>query len=81
MCTQTWTVYRCGCKNKGQFEQCDELYNLKSQCQCAVTAEEDTLSRNYCSDHMPKVNKALDEYRRRHARGKLVSILLFEGHC
>ena len=82
MCTQTWIVYKCGCKNKGGFEQCDRLCDLKSQPQCAITAQKDSFARNYCPEHMPKEDKALDEYRGRHTveRGKFFTLLL-ERQC
>ncbi|KAF2018965.1 hypothetical protein BU24DRAFT_418537 [Aaosphaeria arxii CBS 175.79] len=62
MCTQVWVSYRCGCRAKTEFKQCDRLYDRQSNLQCSQTAAAETESRNYCSYHLPKEDKATWEY-------------------
>ncbi|KAJ0165425.1 hypothetical protein CTA2_11295 [Colletotrichum tanaceti] len=66
MCIQWYYKYQCGCKQKGEFEQCDRLYDSQSNLQCARSQTEDKISRNYCAKHLPKEDKAMTEYRGRH---------------
>lgn len=67
MCTQWWNVYACGCRQKRQFEQCQAKYNGGSNLQCARTDSEVFDVRNYCSNHLPKDNKARTKYVGRQA--------------
>jgi len=41
MCTQYYHVYQCGCKQKGEFVQCDRLYDNQSNLQCSRTEKDD----------------------------------------
>lgn len=63
MCTQTHFKYACGCTRKGEFEQCDRLYDLNVNLQCAATAAEDKPMRSYCAKHLLKEGKATEAYR------------------
>lgn len=65
MCTQAWIHYTCGCKFKGQFHQCDALYDAQSPLQCAQTTLKKVESRNYCPEHLPRADKATMTYTRR----------------
>ncbi|KAG9228423.1 hypothetical protein BJ875DRAFT_389449 [Amylocarpus encephaloides] len=67
MCTQIYHVYQCGCRMKGEFKQCDEKYNAETNLQCDRTNNDDVVSRNYCSKHMPKEGKATTQYVGRQA--------------
>jgi hypothetical protein len=58
MCTQTHLRYLCGCKQKGEFEQCDRLYDLGVNLQCAVPDTKDKIMRSYCATHLLKEGKA-----------------------
>jgi len=55
-------VYQCGCREKGELKQCNRLYEQESNLQCNVTDVDPKISRNYCSKHMPKENKATMAY-------------------
>ena len=57
MCTQTHYHYSCGCKQKGMFEQCDRLFDLGANLQCAVTDNTDKEVRSYCPKHLLKEGK------------------------
>lgn len=61
MCIQVWHTYQCGCKIKGQFKQCNLMYDQESSLRCQVTQKQNRDPRNYCSKHMPKVGKATTE--------------------
>ncbi|SPQ26464.1 542b14ff-5065-4a6c-b8ee-6e3c008aa62e [Thermothielavioides terrestris] len=63
MCTQTYYQYHCGCRQKGEFEQCDRLYNLNVNLQCADTVVKDHRMRSYCAKHLLKEGKASVAYR------------------
>ena len=65
MCKQMYTLYTCGCKPKGEFVQCDAKYNAQSNLQCARTETGINESRNYCSEHLVKDNKATMKYTKR----------------
>lgn len=67
MCTQRYHVYQCGCRTKGEFIQCDRLYERQSNLQCNITLADELTSRNYCPKHLPKESKATTEYRGRYA--------------
>ncbi|KAK4033370.1 hypothetical protein C8A01DRAFT_19660 [Parachaetomium inaequale] len=54
MCTQTYYHYQCGCKQKGEFEQCDRLFDLKVNLQCATADSKDKTVRSYCAKHLLK---------------------------
>jgi hypothetical protein len=54
MCTQTYYHYGCGCKQKGEFEQCDRLFDLNVNLQCATSDAKDKSIRNYCAKHLLK---------------------------
>ncbi len=62
MCTQTHNHYLCGCKQKGEFEQCDRLYDLGMNLQCAVTTSNPKVMRSYCATHLLKEGKATVVY-------------------
>ncbi|KAI5856720.1 hypothetical protein GGS23DRAFT_394170 [Durotheca rogersii] len=68
MCTQYYHLYQCGCRQKGEFVQCDRLYNSQSNLQCSRMDRDDKISRNYCPKHLPKEDKATTEYRGRYPR-------------
>ena len=68
MCTQFYHQYQCGCKQKGEFKQCERLYEAQSNLQWAQTGSESLISRNYCPKHLLRENKATTEYRGRHPR-------------
>lgn len=63
MCTQTYNRYECGCKQKGEFEQCDRLYNLGVNLQCATAENKDKVLRSYCATHLVKEGKGTAVYR------------------
>jgi hypothetical protein len=63
MCQQVWHHYTCGCKTKGEFKQCDRLWNEGRVVKCATLENEAVVSRNYCSRHLPAEDKAMKEYR------------------
>ena len=58
MCTQTINVYHCRCRQKGEFEQCDRLYNLSVNLQCATAETKERQCRSYCATHLVKEGKA-----------------------
>jgi hypothetical protein len=62
MCTQTHYRYSCGCKQKGVFEQCDRLFDLGANLQCAITDNADKTVRSYCSKHLLKEGKGGNAY-------------------
>jgi hypothetical protein len=62
MCTQTHYRYSCGCKQKGVFEQCDRLFDLAANLQCAVTDNMDKIVRSYCPKHLLKEGKGGKAY-------------------
>ncbi|KAI0426164.1 hypothetical protein F5Y09DRAFT_72248 [Xylaria sp. FL1042] len=68
MCTQVWHIYQCGCRKKGEFQQCDRLYDAQSNLRCDRTNTDDRTSRNYCPAHMPTESKAKTEYTGRRER-------------
>lgn len=68
MCTQVYVKYQCGCKDEGEFKQCDAKYNAESNLQCDHTQEDERTSRNYCAKHLPMEGKALTEHTGRQAR-------------
>ena len=57
MCTQDYYNYQCGCRNKGEFRQCDEKYDSGCNVQCAQTQANELQSRSYCSTHLLKEGK------------------------
>lgn len=63
MCTQTHYQYTCGCKHKGEFEQCDRLFDAKVNLQCAKTEVKDKTLRNYCPKHLLKEGQDGKAYR------------------
>ncbi len=67
MCNQVYHTYQCGCKEKGEFKQCNEKFDAQMTLQCAETEVENTLSRSYCSNHLPKEGKATVVYTQRKA--------------
>jgi len=68
MCTQTFNRYECGCKQKGEFEQCDRLYDLGVNLQCAITESKDKEFRSYCATHLLKEGKGTAVYQIRKPR-------------
>ncbi len=54
MCTQTFNVYHCHCRQKGEFEQCDRLYNLGVNLQCVKVETKEKKFRSYCATHLLK---------------------------
>lgn len=65
MCTQVWHKYQCGCRRKGEFIQCERLYDLQTNVKCERINQDDVVSRNYCDKHMPTEGKAQTEYHGR----------------
>lgn len=68
MCTQTYNRYECGCKQKGEFEQCDRLYSLGVNLQCATADTKDKVLRSYCATHLVKEGKETAVYQIREPR-------------
>ncbi|OBR02544.1 hypothetical protein CH63R_13770 [Colletotrichum higginsianum IMI 349063] len=68
MCTQEYTVYRCGCVEIGEFYQCDEKYDAQSSLKCSLQTRSNKESRNYCSKHLVSEDKVKDEFRGRGPR-------------
>lgn len=63
MCKQIYYVYTCGCSTKGEFKQCEEKYEAQSILRCHKPTREDSLSRNYCSNHLVDETKASDDVK------------------
>lgn len=64
MCTQHYLKYSCGCKLKGEFAQCDRLFESNLNLQCDATRTEEKTCRSYCAQHLVKESKATVAYQR-----------------
>lgn len=62
MCEQVYLIYQCGCRAKGEFKQCDRLYDQQLSLQCDVANIHESTVRNYCPKHLPKESEATTAY-------------------
>lgn len=61
MCKRVYHNYTCGCREKGEFIQCDTKHNLGCL-KCDKIEPEEKPSRNYCEQHLPSDGKARQRF-------------------
>lgn len=62
MCLQNYFIYKCGCRDKGDFQQCTKKYDNEPNLKCHDITVVNLDRRNYCEDHLIDESKAETEF-------------------